>query len=497
LPARSPENKVEVTLGPHIELILHVLEERVVVVSPASGMISRSWLRGGRNLKIYGNLLNWTARSRSHDNDKLTWLLKHTRLADLSVRDRSNFLNALETCSLQIEGILPFHAVPFDDEAHELVSSKQRNAWRSVAEMCQGIEDIHSQLSKAWTCSCPYSHDVLHFAIDPYCSQENGMIVSSVLHKSSGWKKTAIRLKHTRGVKPDYQELCKDLNASADRLWYASKDCISCIEPVTFSQLEDNLTHRPGPKERICLAVLLAHLYLHLSGGAWWPYTRTDTMVCFQRADSRSRLPLSPPIFPFIFDKDIRHPTDIRAECINPAMPSLVEFGKLLLEIMIWAPCTWEHNGLENGLKELKYHSDLANVDRILFAIIECIGYKGAERLKAKSQDQTIRNSERMRMEFSSVVIQNLEYVLRVAYQVDADAMFSTPEHNTTSTKATHVNSEYRNDILRQRVDSPAVSEPDQLQSLAVQPLGKATTSNNIPVQNDDTGEMQFLEGKE
>jgi hypothetical protein len=52
--------------------------------------------------------------------------------------------------------------------------------------------------------------------------------------------------------------------------------------------------------------------------------------------------------------------------------------------------------------------------------------------LRAKGADiaigKTIRNDDFFGSEFRNVVIENLEYVLRDAYQVDANTMFSLVE---------------------------------------------------------------------
>jgi hypothetical protein len=485
------------TLHQALARTLSIFEDEVIVSSRAFGLISWSWFsRDKQHERTHGNVLHWAARSRCHDEDKLLWLIKNTRLAAPPEQVRTNLLDTVASCASQIEKLLPVYAVPFEDEEFASISAEQRAAWRKVEEMCKGVEHIHRQLSSAWRCSCSNPHEALHFAINPYSSREDGTISSAVLHDSSGWKRTAMLMKYAQHGNANYDEFCQDLNAStADRPWYTISNCASCMQPMTFDQLEMRLQSRPLPKERLCLAVILSHLYLHLSGGAWWPYTRTDAFIRFDGPERSSLSPLSTPFLPFSTCMEFQ--PDVRFGFVNPSMPSLVQFGKLLLEIILWESCSWEGNAFEESLRKLRCESDLANVDRILVAIIACTGYKGEDRLRAKACDQTIRNSERMRMEFLTVVIQNLEYVLRVAYQIDANMLFSLPERNVAPRREPTNDDERRRDARNDALEAVIALELAQMGRPAVKPMDHAVIPDIEFVLNDDTGEEQSIESRE
>jgi hypothetical protein len=420
--------------------LLDILEEQIIVTSRTTPRPSGSWLfREKKSLPTHSKLLSWISTNKqSREDEKLTWLLATTRLADPPEAIRSGLLGALTTCFERIEKILPVKVPKFDDAKVDEPSAHQREAWRNVRKMCVKMEDTHRQLSKTWRRSCPHSHKALHFAINPYHSRTEGIINSSVLHDSSGWKQTSLQMTLKHEGTPDYHELCTDLNASANRPWHASKACGNCTKPVTFEHLLASWKDKNPPpcKDRLCLAVISSQLYLHLSGGVWWPYDRTDSVIHFQTADPRIKLALNSPIFSFASDKDIERRPDLAIEWINPTMPSLVEFGILLLEIMAWAPCSRKagqrEEQLQERLREIQHNSDFAHVDKILIAIIACTGYRGEDRLRAKGADiaigKTIRNDDFFGSEFRDVVIENLEYVLRDAYQVDANTMFSLVE---------------------------------------------------------------------
>jgi hypothetical protein len=268
---------------------------------------------------------------------------------------------------------------------------------------------------------------------------------------------------------------------------------------MTFERVETQIKRPPLLKERLCLAVILSHLYLHLSGGAWWPYTRTDTMICFQKTDFASLLPLSLPFFPFDTSTGAEHKPDFRLQCINPCMPSLVEFGRFLLEILTWEPSRWEDNDLEDKLRDLE-GSDFAIVDRILPAVIACLGYRGEGRLRAQRLDETIRNSERMRASFIEVVIQNLEYVLRVAYRVEADMIFSSAQREVVTRRLKKHDFEHRNIARRKRTEGYRPADINQASESTS--ASKASQQNHSSqgeefVLNDDTGEKDLLDTKE
>lgn len=195
----------------------------------------------------------------------------------------------------------------------------------------------------------------------------------------------------------------------------------------------------------------------------------------------------------FLYQQDGQDIPDVRAVCVNLAMPSLYEFGRMILEIVTWRPCSSDGNDITQRLQELQDEdANIAHADEILVAVAACLGY-GDDRLKGKSKQDTIRESITMRAYFTDIVIRNLEDVLSKAYRMDVSKVFPT------------VNSDTR---LAQRSDIAKKSgtDPDRRKSVRFSdnttPIpgpGKesdASTELCFTLLNDDTGEDKKVGAK-
>jgi hypothetical protein len=166
------------------------------------------------------------------------------------------------------------------------------------------------------------------------------------------------------------------------------------------------------------LALYLAHAYLHLGGGSWWPYTVRSSVLLPNNFDEDA-----PPLAFFSatilqsHDKCTPETEFEIVEQLNRDMPSLVAYGKLLLELWVGHKVIWE------GVKvELSRLAGEAFGLELTGAIKACL-----KPTPWTDEPLTIRQNERTREAFISEVILPVQHVLLTGYKITAQDIFSAP----------------------------------------------------------------------
>lgn len=187
-----------------------------------------------------------------------------------------------------------------------------------------------------------------------------------------------------------------------------------CEAPVALEKPE--ILEKTPIKKRLTLALLLSYLYLHLSGGPLWPYELTENHawarhVWARKLDESGEWEvISRILLPSNSTDDKQRAVPYHLRSANSHMPSLPYFGKMLLEIITSRSVHWLK------IDEAKRaYEDEAFAEQIIGAMNACLS-DGDSTFKT---GQTIRDSEQMRIEFTTRVIGRLHYALTAGYTVD------------------------------------------------------------------------------
>lgn len=385
------------------------------------------WLTSKSDSTSHPCLRAWHAKGNVQTHNRTLWLARTFWLHTPHITVGEELLQAVEACSQVVKKYLLVDTQPFEQELTTAPSEKRYIAWRNAEAFCAGLEAVHHQLKSGWICECVKPHREFYIATDLRIAPVEEKIPSEILHDSDGWKQSSMLLRFGRGVSVSYQDLCKDLQGLVEKPCYTVTRVDNGREPMPFADFRRNNNGIPKIRQRLCLAVILSHLYLNLSGGNWWPYEQTSRMVHFTTGHDTSLALVS-----FLFARD---PSNNRSapfvhSCANLAMPSLYTFGLLILEIIMWEPCQADGD-IEQRMKDL-VDGDVPNGQKILEVVMACIGY-GNSCLKSQHANDTIRQSPRMRMNFMKVVIRSLEDVLSGAYDLDAATLFKPPVLDTAT----------------------------------------------------------------
>ena len=175
-------------------------------------------------------------------------------------------------------------------------------------------------------------------------------------------------------------------------------------------------------KHRISVALVLSYAYLHLGGGAWWPYDKKPNLHSPEIASEDvppSRLVFFTPNFtPRTASGQLTQDEELPfvLTAFNAEMPSLPAFGKLLLELYLGQSVTWDelNTRLERARGEVF-------AKEILQAVTTCLAIGTDKTFKGGG---TIRGDERLRTYFVKEVVMPIQYVLRVGYQLKPQDIF-------------------------------------------------------------------------
>jgi hypothetical protein len=477
--------------------VLDRLEDQLVKPpSYRSSFLKLSWRKRKHNSIQHQKLRTWYSSTSNvpDDEDSISALARSTRLGCPDVVTATEFLQLVEACTRAVRAYLPLKVLTLETGIGESSPSEQYTVWSDAKQFCDGIESVHTQLSDGWECSCSHPHGQLYFAIDPSNPPVDDHVPSTVIHEFSGWRYTSVKMRcvarlNERAV---YEDFCHDLQRqSITRSWYTVVESGYGSRPLSFEQLCREFLDPPRIKDRLSMALILSHLYLHLGGGRWWPYERTDQIVQFKRTLSTTAIPV------FSFNQDSNGTQDFLKLCVNPAMPGLIEFGRLLLEIVTWRPCP--DNEIQQRLHDLRDRdTDVASSDYVFIAITSCLGYSDY-RLRSRTKQNTIRTSPTMRKKFTDAVLRNLEYVLSSSYGVNISTILSATEAKATM-RPVNPGSECFQKVATTLVDASPVKTvrflPDTHNTTPPVTHDLPSTNASFTVLNDDTGIQELCNAK-
>jgi hypothetical protein len=283
---------------------------------------------------------------------------------------------------------------------------------------CVRMERLHTSF---WICECKPSHSDSVFSFDPFSPDGNVLVgdkqgcllVFPTPRSPNGWRRAELKfpshkdldLETTeRGLDLALDTLCTEL----ETLKPSSKINIhgDCDPPV---KLEDTSTLRTAPlRERLVIALYLCHMYLHLSGGPWWPYQQTQNIVWFERSVVSGQWQLTMPYFSAPSTQPCVAPWLNRV--MHKDMPSLPVLGKTLLELFTGHSIDWL--GIEEAIASYTKEPFAHEIIEIINALL---GTADVTMLKPGN----LRGNEKMRMYFERTIINTLHYILEVGFHVE------------------------------------------------------------------------------
>jgi hypothetical protein len=198
------------------------------------------------------------------------------------------------------------------------------------------------------------------------------------------------------------------LCAELERLEPSSKISIhgDCEPPV---KLEDTSPLRTAPlRERLVIALYLCYMYLHFSGGPWWPYQQTQSIVWFEQSVVSGQWQLTMPYLSAPSTQPCVAPWLNRV--MHKDMPSLPVLGKTLLELFTGRCIDWL--GIEEAIASYAKKPFAREIIEIINALL---GTADVTLLKSGN----LRENEKMRIYFERTIINTLRYILEVGYHVN------------------------------------------------------------------------------
>ena len=266
--------------------------------------------------------------------------------------------------------------------------------WEPAKEFCESIERLHDKILGHTQCDCRVQHEsVFSFALP--CCQDGEPARCCLFFRrqiQKDWYKAEMQLdyvsqpsgSHFTSVKnqsvKEFQasdggaslrvcgKLCEALVNCENLLIIPSRTELNLsslperAQPIvtamaTHRELmqsgETSVLGRASETDRIIVALLLSYAYLHLSGGSWWPNLTLDPTVWFLIG---ATTPHTTALWrPFLSFDPPQSSESFRIEtAINKERPSLPAFGKLLLEIWVGKPLTWDNEQLQQVEEQCK-----------------------------------------------------------------------------------------------------------------------------------------------
>ena len=387
---------------------------------------------------------------------------------------RDLLIDAVQACHAALKG----HTQALPVDISWLRDDRTVTEWAEAGEFYSTAEKLHQTLEQCWDCNCfaDHSHKNAKFSFDLASPQTQGSVIGTMYYPTveSGtfvWKfarlqyqehgsspvsqlepltamsesnhyssrRTELALRNTRSG-PSSRALCDVLEASGGgglvklaagtpKLHNAPEDDLSTLSTTATGQdaLVDCLELSQATalssmkrKHRLTLALVLAYAYLHLGGGSWWPYDKKSSVHLLDAPSSKIALSWLPFFTPSLSQGDQREEAPGILKAFNPDMPSLPAFGKLLLELYIGRPVTWDQ--LDS---QLKWSEDEEFAKELLHAINTCLAMAEDKTFK---EGGTIRANERLRGHFVKEVVLPVQYVLQIGYQLKVQDIFGKQE---------------------------------------------------------------------
>lgn len=373
-------------------------------------------LRGLLNhLESHGESLTGEAR--------LQWLTRQIHLR----KPRSDAKQSITECVRRCREAIVTKDLVGAEECYERF---RYEAWSGANILCANLKTMHDKLLQDWRCECKPSHADAKFSM--LWSGRAGRVVYP---SSKGWISVTLELgdhhpRHTPGRRePTFCDNLEHLSikqsmpgicAAAARLDLAEENVVlshpgECGPPMSLDTvLEERTLNTVELRERLIFALLLAYLYLHLSGGPWWPHFRlqgkgVQSNIWFLRnalgRDTNVPLLTAPAS---VHATSVYVPYVYRA--LNEYMPSLPLFGKTLFELILGRRVILDRIEEELASYRAKTHGEI-----IVEVIRACLGFENMTFRTGERLDE----SERLRTAFNSKVIKRLQHLLVAAYKLN------------------------------------------------------------------------------
>jgi len=279
-----------------------------------------------------------------------------------------------------------------------------------------------------WKCDCNPSHLETRFSFELSGADlsENALLKYSLVYPSNGstpgWRCADLCLRSHPENGFDNQcphrDLCDDLGDSVQGSGDLNYQCTDTDRAISTHSVCGPLITVDSvaaldisPRDRLTLALLLSHLYLRLIGGPWWSYKQFENSVYFQKQSPSHKWTVTLPYLSAPKQSPYGKAPGV-ARLLNKNMPSLPTLGKMLFEIFTGRATDWSQLPDAIEAYEGEYHaSEITGVVRALLS-----GPDGVF-----NEEHRIRDNERMRMEFESRIIKELQGIGEKAFKVDLD----------------------------------------------------------------------------
>lgn len=390
--------------------------------------------------------------------EKLNWLCDEANLTKTGSKQRSSLLISIKSCctslrTLNTRGTL---ATMLDNSEQEKLTNK---IWDT--HLFRDAERFHDTLSKTWDCTCfeDQKHLDAVFSFHSPPASEDLSTAGTIYFRTEqggavGWRRAQFEYQRRSPLQTDLENhksnwQTQDCEMMTEGLCAALEsvsegDCvrITCGTRVSRSRARakmamraliaeapltscfelrpDHPVYKLSPKRRMMLALYLAYAYLHLSGGCWWPYTARSCVKLPNLID-----PAAPPsaFFAAALLSEREALVSVAkfeiVEHLNRDMPSLVAFGRLLLQLFLGRAIIWDLVP-----EELENCAEYAFAAEVTSAVKACLR---PSELRAPEEPGTIRESERLRNSFIKSVVVPIQYVVQVGFKVQAQDIFPIP----------------------------------------------------------------------
>jgi hypothetical protein len=420
-----PVNQQEV-VSERIQDLLNVLEDDFVrVTGPESldcvGSKRCQWLivRTRTDALQITHNTSWPqlealtiALASMSDEERLELMLLRTDLRKPKRSTQKRIIESTRNCRQALEPNKRSFIESTEREIAEKLDQKDAALRFDIA--CVRMEQLHTSF---WMCECKPSHLGSVFSFDPFdppgniCMDDRQacLLVFPTPRSPKGWQRAEMKFASHQDLEATESELdlalgtlCAELEKPSSKINIHG----DCDPPV---ELGDTSTLRTAPlRERLVIALYLCHMYLHLSGGPWWPYQQTQNIVWFERSVVTGQWQLTMPYFSAPSTQPCVAPWLNRV--MHKDMPSLPVLGKTLLELFTGRCIEWL--GIEEAITSYAKEPFAHEIIEIINALL---GTADVTMLKPGN----LRENERMRMYFERTIINTLHYILAVGFHVD------------------------------------------------------------------------------
>ncbi|KAK1056933.1 hypothetical protein LTR74_014531 [Friedmanniomyces endolithicus] len=477
--------------------LLQVIEEDIIKV-PSTGDLDLENLADD-DREPYGKTrrlleLVQTRTDQLRPDEKVEWLCERINFRRPGPLAQRRIIDHVRGCYQKVCGLV--------NKAVNSVEAQTERArlpvWYGAKPLCDAMETLHAQLEASWRCSCGCSplHTEAKFTFDPSQQKERHLLRCSMIYQSSEspdkWQHARLEFDRSHGPgMHGFGDLCQDLEVTKTSVSGPKDGRTShtvsyrgdCEEP---SLLESSLDSQQmtniaalKTKERLLLALYLSYLFLHLSGGPWWPYHATSGVIWIWASNNSTRPLIFSPLLTASLHRQllpVRVPATVRSA--NPKMPSLPILGKTLLSIAMGREIKW--TDLDTAIEEYR-SNDEAFAEELLGAVESCLG---TDDLTFKTGG-LLREDESMRLAFMQRVVKKLQYILS-SYQASAETQKLTDDLLAIPKQARHEKPGKRNPAAAK--DNQCLHDDGAVETVELLSEGEAMSSTKWLNDLNDSG---------